>query len=232
MQSSVTIEDVFARSSIVVATTGQVSKSVCTPMRMPFYSPCELRERIGTAEGRVSILFGRENWGLNNDEVKKSDMICTIPTADEYPIMNLSHAVGVVCYELANLPGKEYRLASPYEMGHLYRHIDRFLDSVHHPAFKRENTMIMIRRILGGPALRPGRRAPCMASCAGPSGMSIPMRSTVRKRHSGGIKTSILRMRPPLIGMPGRNRWRVFPCRYTHKAPGEIITDQRQPGYQ
>ena len=73
-------------------------------MRMPFYSPRELRDRIGTAEGRVSILFGRENWGLNNDEVKRSDMICTIPTADEYPIMNLSHAVGVVCYELAHLP--------------------------------------------------------------------------------------------------------------------------------
>ncbi len=144
-----TIEDVFSRSSIVVATTGQVSKSVCTPMRMPFYSPRELRERIGTLEGRVSILFGRENWGLKNDEVKRSDMICNIPTAPDYPIMNLSHAVGIVCYELANLPPAEYRLASPSELGHLYRHLDRFLDSVHHPPFKRENTMIMIRRILG-----------------------------------------------------------------------------------
>ena len=103
-----TIEDVFSRSSIVVATTGQVSKSVCTPMRMPFYSPRELRERIGTLEGRVSILFGRENWGLNNDEVKRSDMICHVPTAPDYPIMNLSHAVGIVCYELANLPPPEY----------------------------------------------------------------------------------------------------------------------------
>lgn len=144
-----TIEDVFARSSIVIATTGQVSKSVCTPMRMPFYSPRELREKIADAEGRISILFGRENWGLNNEEVKRSDIICTIPTADEYPIMNLSHAVAVVCYELADLPLSQYRLASPYEMGHLYQHIDRFLDSVHHPTFKRENTMIMIRRILG-----------------------------------------------------------------------------------
>jgi tRNA C32,U32 (ribose-2'-O)-methylase TrmJ len=34
-------------------------------------------------------------------------------------------------------------------MGHLYRHIDRFLNAIGHPAFKRENTMIMIRRILG-----------------------------------------------------------------------------------
>ena len=144
-----TIEDVFARSNIVIATTGEVSKSVCTPMRMPFYSPKELRERIGDVDGRISILFGRENWGLSNDEVKRSDIICTIPTDTNYPILNLSHAVGIVCYELANLPRSRYALASPYEMGYLYRHIDRFLDAVEHPKFKRENTMIMIRRILG-----------------------------------------------------------------------------------
>lgn len=144
-----TIEDVFARSNIVVATTGAVSKSVCTPMRMPFFTPKELREHIRTLDGRISILFGRENWGLSNEEVKRSDIICTIPTDEEYPILNLSHAVGVICYELSNLPRPEYPLASQFEMGHLYRHIDRFLDEVHHPKFKRENTMIMIRRILG-----------------------------------------------------------------------------------
>ena len=144
-----TIEDIFARSNIVIATTGTVSKSVCHSMRMPFFSPRELRERVQDAGGRISILFGRENWGLNNEEVKRSDMICTIPTTDEYPILNLSHAVGVVCYELSNLPLPRYALASPTDMGYLYRHIDRYLDAIHHPAFKRENTMILIRRILG-----------------------------------------------------------------------------------
>jgi len=144
-----TIEDVFARSNIVIATTGTVSKSVCHSMRMPFYSPKELRERLKDAGGRVSILFGRENWGLNNEEVKRSDMICTIPTSEEYPILNLSHAVGVVCYELADMPLPAIRLASPTDMGYLYDHIDRYLDTVHHPKFKRENTMILIRRILG-----------------------------------------------------------------------------------
>jgi len=144
-----TIEDVFCRSNIVIATTGTVSKSVCHAMRMPFYSPKELRERIKNSEGRISILFGRENWGLNNEEVKRSDMICTIPTADDYPILNLSHAVGVLCYELADMPLPAFRLASPTDMGYLYRHIDRYLDIIHHPLFKRENTMILIRRILG-----------------------------------------------------------------------------------
>lgn len=144
-----TIEDVFARSNIVISTTGTVSKSVCHAMRMPFFSPKELRERIKNVDGRISILFGRENWGLNNEEVKKSDMICTIPTADEYPILNLSHAVGVVCYELANLPLPEIRLAPPQDMEYLFQHIDRYLDGIHHPKFKRENTLILIRRILG-----------------------------------------------------------------------------------
>ena len=144
-----TIEDVFARSNIVIATTGLVSKSVCHSMRMPFYSPKELRERIQDVDGRISILFGRENWGLNNEEVRRSDMICTIPTSAEYPILNLSHAVGIVCYELSNLPLPSIALASPHEMGYLYRHLYRYLDAIHHPAFKRENTMILIRRILG-----------------------------------------------------------------------------------
>jgi tRNA/rRNA methyltransferase len=144
-----TIEDVFARSNLVIATTGTVSKSVCHSMRMPFYSPRELRERIQDAGGRISILFGRENWGLNNEEVKRSDMICTIPTAEEYPILNLSHAVGVICYELSDLPLPQYALAPPEDMGYLYRHIDRYLDTIEHPPFKRENTLILIRRILG-----------------------------------------------------------------------------------
>jgi TrmH family RNA methyltransferase len=143
------IEDVFSRSNIVVATTGTVSKSVCHSMRMPFYSPKELRERVKDTDGRVSILFGRENWGLNNEEVKRSDMICTIPTTEEYPILNLSHAVGVICYELSDMPLPSVRLASPTDMGYLYGHVDRYLDEIHHPKFKRENTMILIRRILG-----------------------------------------------------------------------------------
>jgi TrmH family RNA methyltransferase len=118
-------------------------------MRMPYYSPKELRERIKDVDGRISILFGRENWGLNNEEVKRSDMICTIPTSEEYSILNLSHAVGIVCYELSNLPLPSYTLASPREMGYLYKHIDRYLNLIHHPEFKRENTMVLIRRVLG-----------------------------------------------------------------------------------
>lgn len=143
------LPEVFARSDLVVATTGTVAKSVCHPMRVPYYSPKELRERIRDYCGRVSILFGRENWGLNNTEVERSDLLCTIPASPEYPILNISHAVGIICYELADLPRGTYNLASAFEMDHLYRHVDQYLDQIEHPFFKRPLTMVMIRRILG-----------------------------------------------------------------------------------
>jgi TrmH family RNA methyltransferase len=144
-----TFEEVCSRSSIVIATTGEVSKSVCNPMRMPYFSPNEIRNLVEDIDGHISILFGRENWGLNNEEIQKSDIICTIPSSKEYPILNLSHAVGIVCYELAHLQRGEYLLASREDMEHLYAHIDSYLTLIDHPDFKRQPTMLLIRRVLG-----------------------------------------------------------------------------------
>ena len=149
------LEEVIAESSLLVATTGELSKTTSQPMRMPYYTPAELREMLDPVEGRVSILFGRENRGLGNDEVRQCDMICTIPTSPEYPIMNISHAVGVVCYELAHLQRGEYSLATRQEMDALYDHIDRFLDRVDHFEYKRASTMTMMRRIFGRTMLTP-----------------------------------------------------------------------------
>lgn len=144
-----TLDEVFARSDITVATTGGLPKSVSHPMRMPYYSPGELRDIIKDVNGRVSILFGRENWGLNNDEIARCDIICTIPTAEEYPIMNISHAIGIVCYELAHLPRGDYYLASHQEMEGLYQHIGEFLTEIEHPREKRDATLLLAKRIFG-----------------------------------------------------------------------------------
>jgi tRNA/rRNA methyltransferase len=143
------LDEVFGESHLTIATTGELSRSVCKSMRMPYYSPRELREQVRDLEGRVSILFGREDRGLSNGEVERCDMVCTIPSSPDYPILNLSHAVGILCYELANLPRGTYRLAEREEMEGLYRHLDHFLDKVDHAAYKRKNTLLMARRILG-----------------------------------------------------------------------------------
>jgi len=147
------LEEVYAESDLVVATTGELSKSVCTSMRMPYFTPAEIRTILEEAEGSVSILFGRENWGLNNEEVSRADLICTIPTSEIYPIMNLSHAVAVVCHELAHLPRGTYRLAGKTERESLIQHFGQFLERIEHPDYKRANTLLMMRRIFGRTAL-------------------------------------------------------------------------------
>ena len=145
----ITLDEVFARSHICIATTGGLAKSVTCPTRMPYYSVAELRDMIKDVDGRISILFGRENWGLNNEEIARCDIVCTIPTDDEYPILNISHAVGIVCYELAHLQRGKYQLAGKIEMESLYAHLGRYLEGIRHPIEKRETTLLLARRVLG-----------------------------------------------------------------------------------
>ena len=146
---TLTMEEVYSGYQLIIAATGAYSKSVCRSMRMPYYSPGEIREQIRNVNGRVAILFGRENRGLSNDEVRRCDLICTIPASQAYPILNISHAVGIICYELADLPCGIYQLAEREEMERLYEHLDTFLDRIDHPDFKRKNALLMARRILG-----------------------------------------------------------------------------------
>jgi len=146
---TMTLDEVFENYSLVIATTGGLSKSVCRSTRMPYYSPREIREQIRNVKGKVAILFGRENRGLSNEELRRCDLVCTIPSSPAYPILNISHAVGIVCYELADIPRGTYRLAGREELENLYGHLDHFLDKIEHADFKRKNTLLMARRILG-----------------------------------------------------------------------------------
>src|SRR5208337_2873469 len=49
---------------------------------------------------KIAIVFGREDRGLTNRELKLCQRLITIPTAPEYPSLNLAQAVMVVAYEL------------------------------------------------------------------------------------------------------------------------------------
>lgn len=48
----------------------------------------------------VSILFGREDRGLEVPELEKCDMLLEIPSHGSYSSLNLSHAVFAVCHNL------------------------------------------------------------------------------------------------------------------------------------
>lgn len=65
----------------------------------------ELRENVSRAEGEIALVLGREGKGLNNEELKMCDVVVNIPTSDEYPVMNITHAAAIILYEIHR--GKE-----------------------------------------------------------------------------------------------------------------------------
>jgi len=65
----------------------------------------ELRETAGdlaiaSRANKVAIIFGPEDFGLTNEELKLCQRLLTIPTAPEYSSLNLAQAVMIVAYEL------------------------------------------------------------------------------------------------------------------------------------
>ncbi len=53
--------------------------------------------------GRVALVFGCEESGLSNEQILQCTHICSLPTADLMPSLNLSHAVAVVLSRLFQL---------------------------------------------------------------------------------------------------------------------------------
>ena len=52
---------------------------------------------------KVGIVFGREESGLTNDEIRMCDLITFVPIANPYPSLNLSQAVMIFAYLLSEV---------------------------------------------------------------------------------------------------------------------------------
>lgn len=63
----------------------------------PRAAAAELTAR--SVEGPVAFIAGREDSGLTNEELDHCHVLVTIETAEGHRSLNLSHAVGILCYE-------------------------------------------------------------------------------------------------------------------------------------
>jgi tRNA/rRNA methyltransferase len=87
----------LADRTIVVGTTARGGPYRASAQRLHEAAP----ELIALSEmNRVAIVFGPEDFGLTNDDLKLCHRLITIPTAPEYASLNLAQAVMVVAYEL------------------------------------------------------------------------------------------------------------------------------------
>ena len=146
------------KDSVVVAgTTSKHGISGNKHLRMPFFAPQQLKEKVEGIgrSGTLSILFGSEDTGLTNAVLTLCDIVVCIPTSYVYPVMNLSHAVAVVLYELREVSGevvsgsKTIELARVEAKERLFSHMSAFLDEIGYKEHKKDKTLLMLRRILG-----------------------------------------------------------------------------------
>jgi tRNA/rRNA methyltransferase len=91
---------------------------------------CKLVRKNGI--GRVSVVLGRDDTGLESEELRLFDALSFIPADDRYPVLNISHALAIMLYSLrASEYGEAYALerfyASGKEITALQDSIGRFL---------------------------------------------------------------------------------------------------------
>ncbi len=143
------LKDALKGSNVIAGMTGDAGKTDNRHMRMPVFPPRRLKEKLEGKSGAVSLLFGRENDGLWNEELELCDFIVNIPTSEEYQSMNLSHAVAVVLYELSDVEAGETYLADHFDIELLYEHLEEVLSDIEYKEHKEDKTMLMLKRILG-----------------------------------------------------------------------------------
>ncbi len=143
------LKDGLKGSNIIVGMTGNIGKTENEHLRIPAFSPHRLKEKLTGINGVASLVFGRENDGLRNDELELCDIIVNIPTSPDYPSMNLSHAVAVILYELSDVEGGKTYLADHFDIELLYDHLEDLLLDIEYKEHKKEKTHLMLKRILG-----------------------------------------------------------------------------------
>jgi len=142
-------EEAIAGHDLIIGTSGIPTGNEKKFLRHPT-TPSEFSEHVRSREGRIGLVFGREDQGLNNEELAKCDILVTIPTSDENPIMNLSHAVTVILYELYMLdkgPMKK-TLAGAKEKETLNDLFSGLLDDIAYSEHKKAKTKVMFRKII------------------------------------------------------------------------------------
>lgn len=112
-----TLDEALQGLTFIVATTAK------TRHRVPTVEPREAAARIvaETARGEVGLLFGREDHGLSGDELGRAHLAVSIRTSTAHRALNLSHAAGVLAYEVFLASGTKGRTASAHP-GRLVTH--------------------------------------------------------------------------------------------------------------
>ncbi|KAA0013749.1 RNA methyltransferase [Billgrantia pellis] len=145
-------EDVIDSARVVASLREAVSDCVqvvgasarLRSLPLPHYDEPETMARelvASAASDPVALVFGRERFGLTNDEIRCCSHQVSIPANPDYGILNLSQAVQVLAYETFKAwrqhPDSHYRPVRPAadrqptreQLDHFHAHLSRVMQA-------------------------------------------------------------------------------------------------------
>jgi TrmH family RNA methyltransferase len=93
-----------------------------------------LEDVAGKLDGRVALVFGREDFCLLSEEVDLCTHLCALDTSPHFPALNLSHSVAVVLSDLFRQEGTSRRghltYAPAEELAPVFEHLRNMMLAV------------------------------------------------------------------------------------------------------
>lgn len=115
------LKSALSQFNYVVGTTARLGGQ-----RQVINTPSKLAQSLVSIsrENRIAILFGPEDRGLANEDIRYCHLLVNIPSA-EFSSLNLAQAVMIMCYELflaGRVTSEEFapRLAARHELEGMY----------------------------------------------------------------------------------------------------------------
>ena len=145
-----TLDEAIAKSLNVYATSAR-TRTISWPIITAEDAGIEINENV-RQNSKTSIIFGREDRGLTNDELQKANKHILIPSSDEYPVLNIAMSVQVIAYEIyknaeieIDTDWQDYPELNSRELSML---IDHFIDTSYKlNLFDEENAKKILVRI-------------------------------------------------------------------------------------
>ncbi|SLM27600.1 TrmH2 [Desulfamplus magnetovallimortis] len=131
--------------------------------RKNFFTPDSAAEKVSDMDDsiRCALVLGREDNGLDTDELALCQHFVTIPTDDAFPSMNISHALTIFLYEISRT--MRNKISSPVDpkppatidsIEQMYSHMQKALNDIEFlDPQNPDHLMRTFRRIFGRAAL-------------------------------------------------------------------------------
>ena len=126
-----TLGEAIKNCTNIYATSAR-TRSISWPIITAEMAGIEINKSV--REGtKVSIIFGREDRGLTNEELQKANKHILIPSSEDYPVLNIAMSVQVIAYEIfknadieVDINWQDYPELNSEELSML---IDHFIDT-------------------------------------------------------------------------------------------------------